>query len=198
MRPHVTLEERKHYDHKQSLWIGLLQKYQQLTPKKNIPPLLSSSFVYANKIKVNKSWHRRWALLNKLFIHLAAAFSFDLTQVCRVWALMHLKQCEVNEDWRSCPASLFVFFDCGFYSNHHNNSFNNQMCCIGMAAIRQVQNDALLNLQQRVRWMCLFITDHAQHQLLQRLICHLYSPRWTTVGCFCLWFFFLFFFFCSL
>lgn len=63
-----------------SPWIGLLQKYQQLIPKKNIPPLLSSSFVYANKIKVNKSWHRRWALLNKLFIHLAAAFSFDLTQ----------------------------------------------------------------------------------------------------------------------
>lgn len=121
-------------------------------------------------------------------------WSYARHSVCRVWALMHLKQCEVNEDWRSCPASLFVFFDCGFYSNHHNNSFNNQMCCIGMAAIRQVQNDALLNLQQRVRWMCLFITDHAQHQLLQRLICHLYSPRWTTVGCFCLWFFFSFFF----
>lgn len=70
------------------------------------------------------------------------------------------------------------------------------MCCISMAAIRQVQNDALLYLQQcakqRVRWICLFITGHAQHQLLQQLICHLYSPRQTIVGCFSLWFFFFF------
>lgn len=39
---------------------------------------------------------------------------------------------------------------------------------------------------RRVRWICLFITDHAQHQLLQQLICHLYSPRETSVGCFSL------------
>lgn len=63
------------------------------------------------------------------------------------------------------------------------------MCCISMATTRQVQNDTLLNLQLREKgsksgWICLFITGHAQDQLLQQLICHLYSPRPTSPACF--------------
>lgn len=63
------------------------------------------------------------------------------------------------------------------------------MCCIGMAAIRQVQNDAFLNLQhvqskESQMNMLIYHTHTAQHQLLQQLICHLYSPRQTIVGYF--------------
>lgn len=63
------------------------------------------------------------------------------------------------------------------------------MCCISMATIRQVQNDTMLNLQLREKgsklgWICLFITGHAQDQLLQQLICHLYSPRPASAACF--------------
>lgn len=63
-----------------------------------------------------------------------------------VWALMHVKQWEVNEDWRSCFGVFVSCPDFGFYRNHHNNGFNNQMCCIGMTTIRQVQSDTVLNL----------------------------------------------------
>lgn len=74
-------DESKQYDHERppewaccSKWVSRLQKEVFFSAA----PL--SSFVYVNKIKVNKSWHRGWVLLNKLFIHLAAAFSFDLTE----------------------------------------------------------------------------------------------------------------------
>lgn len=66
------------------------------------------------------------------------------------------------------------------------------MCCTGMTTIRQVRNDALLNLKQRAKQKSqmnmLFIKDHAQHQSLQPLICHLYSQRQTNVGCYSHWF----------
>lgn len=41
-------------------------------------------------------------------------WSYTRHSVCCVWALMHLKQCEVNEDWRSCPVSLWVFLTVAF------------------------------------------------------------------------------------
>lgn len=88
------------------------------------------------------------------------------------------------------PVSLFVYLDCGLYLNHHNNSFNNQMCCTGMTAIRQVQKNTMLNLQQHTKQRtsdedaCLSQTT-AQHWLLQQLICQMHSPRQTVVDCFC-------------
>lgn len=73
-------DERKQYDHELSLNRPAAAFANESSNSKKSILLLFSSFVYANKIKVNKSWHRRWVLLNKLFIHLVAAFSFDLTQ----------------------------------------------------------------------------------------------------------------------
>lgn len=97
-------------------WAASKMHKQPFPRKARLP--LSSSSVCVNKIKVNKSWHRRWALLNKLFIHPAAAFPFDLTRDARLFprarALMHLQQGEVNEDWRSCPVSLFVYLTAAF------------------------------------------------------------------------------------
>lgn len=41
-------------------------------------------------------------------------WSYTRHWVCCVWALMHLKQREVNEDWHSCPVFLLVFVAMAF------------------------------------------------------------------------------------
>lgn len=115
-------------------------------------------------------------------------WSYTRHSVCCVWALMHLKQCEVNEDWRSCPVSLLVFLTVAF------TVITTIMALITRCAAQawplsdrcKMTLCSIYNSVQsrRVRWICLFITDHAQHQSLQWLICHLYSPRQTSVGCF--------------